>query len=396
MTKLSSPEELAQEVSTPEFERDPYPVFQLMLDCPPWRAPSGAFVVAKHASVHDVLINHEVFGQHLAPWPNFHRLNPPEHTRLRRLLSSAFSPRSIKELRSEIEQASQSLLEEVDSEFDIISQYAFHLPARIMAGVIGVPYEDAGLWYGWLQRMGQFNFENPFSFKDASWHDPIVADATKANREQAEYFIDIIRQRREHLGDDIVSRLINAREDDDSLSDEEVLYALVLLLQGGLHTTVHQIGNTMRALLQNTAQFDLLRDDPNLIPSAVEEGLRFDGTLRTEIRVVRKDTTLEGVELSEGDDVITVHAAANRDPRVFEVPDEFDIRRVNANAHLGFGFGVHFCIGAPLARSEMVVAIRDLASLPGLRLAGEPQGDNYFRVGGLASLPVAWNRDSKQ
>jgi cytochrome P450 len=391
MILVDSSDSLYGAVSTSQFERDPYPVFRAMLDSPPWRAPSGAIVIAKHASVHEVLVNHESYGQHLAPWPNFHRLNPPEHTRLRRLVGRAFTPRSIRVLQPDIERVSAELLEEVGPQFDVIEDYAYRLPSRIIADIIGVPYEDAELWRAWLLRMGQFNFENPFSLKDEESHGPVVADAQKANREQAEYFIDIIKQRQKQKGDDIVSRLIDAREDDETLTEEEVLYALVLLLQGGLHTTVHQIGNTIRALVENPEQLAAVRDDPALVPGAVEEGLRYDGTLRTEIRVVRRPTVLEGEELAEGETVITVNAAANRDPRMFESPEQFDIRRPNAGSHLGFGFGIHFCIGAPLARAELIAAVRDLSSLPELRLAGQPQEDEFFRVGGLASLPVTWD-----
>ena len=238
--------------------------------------------------------------------------------------------------------------------------------------------------------MGQFTFENPMTRKDEAAQAPVIADAQQANREQAEYFVDVIGERQRRRGTDIVSRLIDAREEDDSLTEEEVLYALVLLLQGGLHTTVHQIGNTMRAFLEHPGQLAAVRDDPSLAPGAIEEGLRYDGALRTEIRVVRRPTCLEGVDLAEGENVVTVNAAANRDPSVFSAPDTFNVRRENAGAHLGFGFGVHFCIGAPLARAELLVAVRDLLSLPDLHLAGTPERDEFFRVGGLATLPVAW------
>jgi cytochrome P450 len=389
MTLTVDPDQFAQVVGTRTFERDPYPAFSVMLENPPWRAPSGVLVVSKYTSIRDMLVNHETFGQHLAPWPNFHRLNPPAHTRLRRLVGSALSPRSIKALQPDIERISEGLISDLGTSFDLISDYAFHLPARVIAEVIGVPYEDAQLWYAWLLRMGQFTFENPFTRKDEAEQAPVIADAQQANREQAEYFVDIINQRQRRRGSDIVSRLIDAREEDDSLTEEEVLYALVLLLQGGLHTTVHQIGNTMRALLEHPDQLAAVRDDPSLRSGAIEEGIRYDGVLRTEIRVVRQPTSIEGVDVAEDECVVTVNAAANRDPRVFVSPDTFDVRRENAGSHLGFGFGVHFCIGAPLARAEMHVAVRDLLALPQLQLAGSPEHDEFFRVGGLAALPVA-------
>ena len=351
----------------------------------------GAYVTAKHRTVHDVLGDFTRFGQHLAPWPNFHRLNPPEHRRLGRLVSRAFTPKSISALVGEMDRVSAELLSRGPTDFDAISDYAYHLPARIIADMIGVPHEDAALWHAWLVRMGQFNFQNPFTAKDPEAQRPIIEDAQAANREQADYFVDIIGHRRQNRGNDIVTRLIDARDNDDKLSDEEVLYILVLLLQGGLHTTVHQIGNTVRALLDNPAQLAAVRADPGLIPGTIEEALRYRGTLHTEIRVTREPVTVEGVAIAEGENVITVHAAANRDPAVFPGPDQFDVRRTNAKDHLAFGFGTHYCIGAPLARAELTVAVRDFIALPGLRFAGEPQPDDFFRVRGLATLPVEWD-----
>jgi len=239
--------------------------------------------------------------------------------------------------------------------------------------------------------MGRFGFQNPFTAKDeAGEQAEIIADAQAANAEQADYFSDIIAARQRVRGDDIVSRLLDAREADDRLTDEEVRYILVLLLQGGLHTTVHMIGNTIRTLLEHPEQQEQLRADSTLVPKAIDEALRLRGILQTEVRVTRKAAVVEGVEIPEGQRVIVLNAAANRDPRVFPEPDRYDIHRGNAHTHLAFGYGVHHCIGSPLARAEITVAIRDLFALPGLRLAGDVQRDPYFRLRGLSSMPVAW------
>ena len=389
-------DDLAAAVSSPEFEHDPYPVYQRILDAPPWRAPSGAYVISKYTTLREVLGDHETFGQHLAPWPNFHRLNPPEHSRMRKLVSKAFTPKSIAGLQSDIDATSAELLSQVGSSFDVIGDYAIHLPARIVAEMIGVPTSDAELWHGWLHGMGRFGFQNPFTAKDDHEQQrEIVADAQAANAEQAEYFSEIIDARQRVRGDDIVSRLIDAREADDRLTDEEVRYILVLLLQGGLHTTVHMIGNTIRTLLEHPALQAQLRADATLMPKAIDEALRLRGILQTEVRVTRKAAVVEGVAIAEGEKVITLNAAANRDPRVFPDPDRYDIHRPNAHTHLAFGYGVHHCIGSPLARAEITVAIRDLFGLPGLRLAGEVQRDPYFRLRGLSSVPVAWGDDPR-
>lgn len=389
-------DDLAAAVSSPEFEHDPYPVYQRILDAPPWRAPSGAYVISKYTTLREVLGDHETFGQHPAPWPNFHRLNPPEHSRMRKLVSKAFTPKSIAGLQSDIDATSAELLSQVGSSFDVIGDYAIHLPTRIVAKMIGAPTSDAELWHGWLHRMGRFGFQNPFTAKDDHEQQrEIVADAQAANAEQAEYFSEIIDARQRVRGDDIVSRLIDAREADDRLTDEEVRYILVLLLQGGLHTTVHMIGNTIRTLLEHPDLQAQLRADATLMPKAIDEALRLRGILQTEVRVTRKAAVVEGVAIAEGEKVITLNAAANRDPRVFPDPDRYDIHRPNAHTHLAFGYGVHHCIGSPLARAEITVAIRDLFGLPGLRLAGEVQRDPYFRLRGLSSVPVAWGDDPR-
>jgi cytochrome P450 len=244
--------------------------------------------------------------------------------------------------------------------------------------------------------MGRFGFQNPFTEKDEDGEQrEIIADAQAANAEQADYFSEIIEGRQRERGDDIVSRLIDAREADDRLTDEEVRYILVLLLQGGLHTTVHMIGNTIRLLLEHPDQQAEVSADASLVPRAIDEALRLRGILQTEVRMTRKPVVVEGVEIAEGEKVLTLNAAANRDPRVFPDPDRYDIHRSNANTHLAFGYGVHHCIGSPLARAEMTVAIRDLFALPGLRITGEVQRDPYFRLRGLSSMPVAWGDDPR-
>ena len=307
-------DELAAAVSSPEFERDPFPFYQRILDVPPWRAPSGAYVISKYTTLREVLGDHETFGQHLAPWPNFHRLNPPEHSRMRKLVSKAFTPKSIAALQSDIDAISAELLSRVGGSFDMITDYALHLPARIVAKMIGVPASDAELWHGWLHRMGRFGFQNPFTAKDEEGEQrEIIADAQAANAEQAEYFSEIIEARQRVRGNDIVSRLIDAREADDRLTDEEVRYILVLLLQGGLHTTVHMIGNTIRTLLEHPDQQAEIRADAALVPKAIDEALRLRGILQTEVRITRKAVVVEAVEIAEREKVIILNAAANRD-----------------------------------------------------------------------------------
>ena len=223
--------------------------------------------------------------------------------------------------------------------------------------------------------------------------DPGAIEAAKgAAAEMAEYMRALTADKSQRRADGIVARLFDAREADDSLSEQEILYTLVLLLGAGLHTTSGQLGNTMRAILTEPGVHRRLLADPELVSNAVEEALRYDGNGQAEYRVVRDDVVFAGVPLSGGEHIIIVTAAANRDPAVFSEPDRFDIDRDNARKHLTFGFGVHHCLGAELARAELNEATRQLlARLPGLRINGEIVQSPYHRWRGVSSLPVAWD-----
>lgn len=187
----------------------------------------------------------------------------------------------------------------------------------------------------------------------------------------------------------IVSGLFSARENDDSLTETEILYALILLLGAGLHTTSGQLGNTFRAILSRPEVAAELRADPDLVPNAVEEALRFEGALQAEYRVVRKDMEFAGVVVQAGDHLIVVNGAANHDPAMFGNPDEFDIHRENARRHLTFGFGIHHCLGAELARTELVTATRELLSrFPAIELTGHGEQTKWDRWRALSTLPA--------
>jgi cytochrome P450 len=189
-----------------------------------------------------------------------------------------------------------------------------------------------------------------------------------------------------------VSALLAAREGEDRLTEEEVLYSLVLVLGGSLHTTASQLGNIFRALFDHPDALAALEADPGLVNGAVEEGLRYDGALQAEYRVCREDARVGDVEVRKGTPLIVVTAAANRDPAQFPEPDKFDIRRPNSLQHLTFGMGIHRCLGAQLAQSELRIAVEALIRrLPGLRLAGVPVQHQYDRWRGLRALPVAWD-----
>ena len=218
--------------------------------------------------------------------------------------------------------------------------------------------------------------------------------AKEGATQAAEYFGELIAQRASTRGNDIVSVLLAAREGEDQLSEEEVLFSLVLFLGAGLHTTANQIGNTFRALLDNPESLERVVADQSLVPNAVEEALRYDGTLQAEYRVTRTDAVVGEVEMPAETPIIIVNAAANRDPATFENPDVFDIDRANAAQHLTFGWGIHRCLGAQLARLELQLATAGLsARLGGLRFAeGDLVQHPYDRWRAVISLPVAWDK----
>jgi cytochrome P450 len=383
---------LAKAVATAEFRRDPYPVYHRFLDAPGWRTPSGYRVFSRYQDVMTILRQPVVFGQEGVPYPNFHVLDPPDHTRIRRLVAKAFTPRAVARQEAEISAIVDDLVDGIAGRgaMDLITELALHLPARVAAAMLDVPIDDAAQWHAWLHAVGGFRGKVWYLGKAGT--DAEQRRAKEAATESAAYFERLIGEREAMRGNDIVSALLEVRDDGDRLSRDEVLFSLVLLLGGGLHTTASQIGNTVRALLEHPEALAAVTTDPGLVEGAVEEALRVDGALQVEYRITRRDTELAGVALPARTPIMIVPAAANRDPAVFENPDRFDVRRENAAQHLTFGWGIHRCLGAQLARLELQLVIHALVTrLPGLRLAGPPVQHPYDRWRGLSSLRVAWD-----
>jgi cytochrome P450 len=221
-------------------------------------------------------------------------------------------------------------------------------------------------------------------------NDPGALDAAKqANAESTGYIRHLIDTHRSLRDGSIVNSLFEARENDETLAEPEILGALVLLLGAGLHTTSGQMSNTFRLILSRPDVTAQLRAQPELIPNAVEEALRIEGALQAEYRVVREDVTVSGTPLSVGDHLIVVNGAANHDPSVFENPEVFDIHRENARRHLTFGFGIHHCLGAELARTELVIATRELLRrFPTIELVDQGTQSRWDRWRSLSSLPA--------
>jgi cytochrome P450 len=312
--------------------------------------------------------------------------DPPLHTRLRRLVSKAFTPRMVEGLRPRIQQLVDELLDGVQARgrMDVIRDLAYPLPVIVISEMLGVPPEDRDRFKHWSDEIiGALN--GPFAPEET------LQRARASANELAAYMHGVIEERRREPRDDLMSGLIAAEEQGQILSEDEMLATAMLLLVAGNETTTNLIGNGMLALLRNPDQMRLLRDDPSLIPTAVEELLRYDGPVQGTGRVATEPMEIDGHTIETGTAVLCMLAAANRDPAQFERPDELDVRR-HPNEHLAFGDGIHFCLGAPLARAEGQIAFQSMIErLRDPRLETEDlRWGGTFILRGLTNLPIAF------
>ena len=316
--------------------------------------------------------------------PSMLSLDPPDHRRLRSLVSKAFTPRAVNALEPHIRSLMHQLLDGIEdlSGFDLMEAVAKPLPVIVIAEMLGVPPEDRARFRGWSDRRARI-LEPTIGAEERE-------DAVRAADDLDTYFAPIVKERRADPQDDILSGLAQAEEEGDRLDEREMLTMLRLLLIAGNETTVNLIGNGMLALLRHPEQLQRLRDDPSLIPSAVEELLRYDSPVQLDLRRVVEDCDVNGFPVKRGDDIVLLIGGANRDPEQFEGPDGLDVGR-SESSHISFGRGIHACIGAPLARLEARIAIEILLErFSSIRLAGPPpnfRGSIVLR--GLESLPVA-------
>lgn len=310
--------------------------------------------------------------------------DPPTHTRLRKLVSHAFTPRAIERWRPEITRIAQRCVTAMEGrgEIDVIADLALPVPSTVICEMLGVPLADRGTFTRWTAEATHAITPNPAP-------DPaVIAKAEAAATHLAEYFEPLIAERRARLGNDLMSILIRAEEDGDRLSPSELVSQTIGLLIAGFETTIGLIGNGIRALLLHPGELAKLRARPELIVSAVEECLRWDGPISAAIRILHEDCEFGGKRIRKDTPVLAILAAANRDPEVFADPDRFDIGRT-PNEHLAFGGGAHFCLGAHLARLEGQIAIQALVQrFERLELVSHEVewGRSLFRVPGR--LPV--------
>lgn len=311
-------------------------------------------------------------------------MDPPDHTRMRGLVAKAFTARRVERLRPRVEEIAGALLDGVAArgEADLIEDLAVPLPIQVICEMLGVPASDRGRFREWTAVLTV-----PALTAEARAHRREVARAFTG------YLGEVIAERRARPEEDLVSALIAARDGDAALTEAEMVNSIGLLLIAGHETTVNLIGNGVLALLRAPGQLDLLRRRPELLPSAVEELLRFDGPLAwASQRIALEDMEIAGTPIPKGAWVHVSLGAADRDPAVFEAPDRLDVTRA-PKRHVAFGHGIHFCLGAPLARLEGQIAIGGLLDrFPGLALAVPAADLRHHRTGsivrGLVSLPV--------
>lgn len=389
----------------PGFLADPHSLYRRMRDEDPrHRAPLGFWVLSRHADCAGLLRDRRVSSDETkaagfqARPPSseelalegvrpFLLMDPPDHTRLRGLVSKAFTPRVIEALRPRVQELVDELLDEAlaKDEIELIEDLAYPLPVKVISEMLGVPSEDHERFKGWSAALARgLDPENLLPPE-------VIARRQSAGMAFAEYFRELIAERRRSPGDDLLSRLVAVEEGGDVLSEEELLATCILLLVAGHETTVNLIGNGVLALLRNRDQLSLLREDQGVIRSAVEELLRYDPPVQLTARIALEDIEVgPGLTLEAGELAMLLLASANRDPDVFSDPDRLDLRRED-NRHLSFGFGIHFCLGASLARLEGEIAIGSLvARTSDLELATDsPSYKENIVLRGLAALPVS-------
>jgi cytochrome P450 len=318
---------------------------------------------------------------HLGTWMS--HSDPPNHTRLRNLVSKAFTPGMVEGMRSHVQQIVDDLLDAVqgEHEIDIIRDIAYPLPAAVISDMLGVPPEGREQFKQWAEDIMAFTGGGALALPK------IAENAQKSLFEMYDYFGNLIRERRSQPQNDLISALTHIEEQGDRLTEEDLLGLCDQLLTAGHDTTRNLIGNGMLALLQNEDQIQKLRQDPSLIASAVEELLRFDSPLQRQTRVAKEDFELHGHPIRKGQPILSMLGAANRDPSRFEDPNRLDICRRN-NGHLAFGSGIHYCLGAPLSRLEGLIAFNSiLQRFPTIRLVNPvQQWRENMSVRGLTSL----------
>lgn len=384
--------------SAPAFQQNPFPSLHYLRQTDPVHLTRQGWVVTRYEDCAEILKSRD-FGMdgieqllhtQMGPGPafevvahRFHSYDPPEHTRLRSLVARAFSPRRVQGMRAHIERLAEHFLDDIGSDqtFDVVQRLAYPLPSWVIAELLGTPMERRTELNTWTERI--------LTLQGMAQPDQRTrSEGNAAARDFLAYLHEFIEQRRSAPGEDLVSALIEAEEGGDRLTSQEVAECVVFLSNAGFSTTRNLIANAIVGLLSHREQWDLLVDDPSLIPDAVAEALRYDCSLTSTPRFARQETMIGTRRVAAGAPVFCLLNAANRDPERFPDPDRFDVMREDKK-HLAFGGGVHRCLGASLATLQIEIALTALVRrYPGLRLG---HGRIEWRSGlyrGPVRLPV--------
>ena len=404
---VAGPRELPFDLTDDRFIADPYPGLSALREAAPlvYDERLGRWFVTRHADVRACLrdkrlgrnFRHvgsdaEFHAEPLNPsWAEFWAserwsllwLEPPEHTRIRKLVAAAVTPRAVESMRDPATRLARTLLENLGEEFDLLYDYAQPYSITLICELLGVPtdrHRDLLDWSHAIVKMYEF--------------DTTEAQAVAANdaaREFRTYVLGLIEERRADPHDDMVSGLVQARVDGERLSDDEIVSTVVVLLNAGHEATVNTIGNGFRALSAHPDEWRRLVSGEVSAAQAIEELIRWDPPLQLFERwVLEDDVEIAGAPVPRGEKLALLFGSANRDPRVFADSDRLDIARANAAEHIGFGGGIHVCIGAPLARIELAASLEALAELcPTLHLVEQPERVPAFVIRGFESVRVA-------
>lgn len=404
-----TPLRLTDILDSPETIANPYPIYHQLRATDPvmWDERGSCWVVTRHADVvaglrdsrfstAAFMLDESMFPEELqatlgqAARALTHQmlfLDPPDHTRLRGLAARAFTPRVVEAMRGRIEHIVNELLDAalVKGKMDVIAEFAYPLPAIVIAEILGVPPEDRDKFTEWTGSFGTLLGATDLTPE-------LLMQSLQGVYEFIEYFRQIIQQHRAQPKDDLMQAMIAAEEQGDRLTEEELLANCVLLLAAGHGTTTHLLGNGLLALMRNPDQLQILQHDHSIMSNAVNELLRYDSPVQLTSRRATADLELGGKQVSAGQEVFFSLGAANRDPEQFTNPDQLDLRR-QKNPLLAFGHGIHFCLGAPLARLEGEIAFSTfIRRIPSFHL-DEPvtlQWSQSLVFRGLGSLPIVF------
>ena len=383
-----------------DFLVDPYPHLAKLRNAgkPIWHEETQMFLAAKYEDANAVLRNKSL-GRIFKPrepeseWSTFNWLHadsildsePPKHTRLRALVSKAFNKNIIESQREIINKIVDGLIADIKKKggnFDLIAEFAEPLPVKVIVAMLGFPEEEEYLLRPWSQAIVKMYEVNPSA--------EVQAAAKKAAGEFADYVQKLADERKVKPGNDLITDLVRVEEQGEKLNAHELVATCVLLLNAGHEASVNGFGNGMVALLEREAQYALLRANPDgLAATAVEEFLRFDAPLHLFERTATADTEIGGVEIKKGEKIASLLGSANRDENHFANADQMDITR-DPNPHIGFGAGIHFCLGGPLARLEMGIALPKLVkAFPNMQIASDPVRRPTFVLRGYESVAIS-------